>query len=323
MHHRRHDSDELCEPGASLYAQTLRAGRVRHEQAAELPCLVDSGLLQPDVNDTDWLLPVSPAIALPRLLHAIEENVATHRRKESELAAVFGPLMDLDARRRAPAGESSGLVLKGVESITSAILGVAAESSEVFLIRRGKRFAEALDDGLRADLVVLGRGGRVRTLYQHTMRHSSVVASHFERYAPYDFEARSLDHLPDRLFLFDRKVAYVPVDDDPDSYLALELRHPTMVRYLVTMFQELWQLAVPLYPHTEPLPASDGITARQRAIAELLVEGETDARIAERLGMNVRTCRAHIAKLATTLGSENRAQLGYLIGKSGLLDREG
>jgi DNA-binding NarL/FixJ family response regulator len=44
--------------------------------------------------------------------------------------------------------------------------------------------------------------------------------------------------------------------------------------------------------------------------------------IADRLGMNVRTARVHIAKLAVTLGSESRAQLGYLIGRSGILDRD-
>ncbi|MFE2098822.1 helix-turn-helix transcriptional regulator, partial [Streptomyces sp. NPDC059468] len=36
----------------------------------------------------------------------------------------------------------------------------------------------------------------------------------------------------------------------------------------------------------------------------------------------VRTARVHIAKLATTLGSDSRAQLGYLIARSGILERE-
>ncbi|MDX3371793.1 helix-turn-helix transcriptional regulator, partial [Streptomyces sp. ME02-6987-2C] len=69
-------------------------------------------------------------------------------------------------------------------------------------------------------------------------------------------------------------------------------------------------------------PTLNGITPRQRAIAALLVEGHTDTDIADRLGMNVRTARVHIAKLAATLGSESRAQLGYLIGQSGILDQE-
>jgi DNA-binding NarL/FixJ family response regulator len=52
------------------------------------------------------------------------------------------------------------------------------------------------------------------------------------------------------------------------------------------------------------------------------VEGHVDEAIARRLGMNVRTCRAHIAKLATALGSGSRAQLGYLIAQSGILSQE-
>lgn len=38
--------------------------------------------------------------------------------------------------------------------------------------------------------------------------------------------------------------------------------------------------------------------------------------------MNVRTCRAHVAKLAAALGSNSRAQLGYLIARSGILEEE-
>lgn len=80
----------------------------------------------------------------------------------------------------------------------------------------------------------------------------------------------------------------------------------------------------PRHPLTEQVsyePTPVGITGVQRSIAKLLIEGYVDEAIARRLGMNVRTCRAHIAKLATTLGSGSRAQLGYLIAQSGILDQ--
>ncbi|MHA4818538.1 helix-turn-helix transcriptional regulator, partial [Streptomyces aculeolatus] len=48
--------------------------------------------------------------------------------------------------------------------------------------------------------------------------------------------------------------------------------------------------------------------------------GHLDEAIARRLGMNVRTCRAHIAKLCTALGSDSRTQLGYHIAHSGIVD---
>ncbi len=77
-----------------------------------------------------------------------------------------------------------------------------------------------------------------------------------------------------------------------------------------------------MHPEAVQPPTLNGITPRRRAIASLLVEGHTDAVIGDRLGMNVRTARVHIAELAATPGSESRAQLGYLIGQSGILDQE-
>lgn len=102
--------------------------------------------------------------------------------------------------------------------------------------------------------------------------------------------------------------------------VALELRHEGLVQYLVGVFDQFWLHGVPWEEEIPYSPSVDGIGGVQRSIAKLLVEGHVDEAIARRLGMNVRTCRAHIAKLAATLGSGSRAQLGYLIAQSGILE---
>ncbi|MFF5703100.1 LuxR C-terminal-related transcriptional regulator [Streptomyces sp. NPDC012794] len=51
----------------------------------------------------------------------------------------------------------------------------------------------------------------------------------------------------------------------------------------------------------------------------LLVAGHTDEAIARRLGTSRRTVAAHVSRIAATLQSRSRAQLGYLIATSGLL----
>ncbi|GHE46089.1 hypothetical protein GCM10017771_66780 [Streptomyces capitiformicae] len=102
----------------------------------------------------------------------------------------------------------------------------------------------------------------------------------------------------------------------------MEIRHPALVAYLVTVFDRLWHLALPMYSQAVQQPSENGITPRQRSIAALLIEGHTDTTIADRLGMNVRTARLHISKLVETLGSDSRAQLGYLVAPSGILKRE-
>ncbi|MFE0174674.1 LuxR C-terminal-related transcriptional regulator [Streptomyces sp. NPDC059002] len=319
--HGPHSAEELCETGSAVYARALGEGRIAAEDAEEAPCLVDLGLLHPDLDDLRWLRPTAPTVALPRLLRTIEDRVADQRGREEKLKAAFEPLMALDAQLSSAAEEAPAItVLDGLERINSAIDRAMGEAREEFLAVQpgGTRPPETLAEALPRDQALLSRGCRMRTLYQHTTRHSLPVLGYFEQLAG-DAEARTLDEVTDRLFVFDRTVAFIPASKDRS--LALELRHPALVEYFATTFWRLWRLATPMWPQAAPQLSENGITPRQRAIAGLLIEGLTDAEIATRLGMNVRTARVHIAKLGATLGSGSRAQLGYLIGQSGMLDR--
>ncbi len=318
-------AQEVCATGLELYARALHERYVSSADAADVPCLLDAGLLHPSVDDLDRLEPVAPAVALHRLLRASEERIASERRREEQLAEAFAELMRVDGRPTAAADNRAIIVLSGVERINRAITEAMAEASdEVLCVQpnvhyNDRRGQAAQSIALDRDQALLDRGGRIRTLYQHTQRHLPIVIARYEQLSG-DAEARSLDEVTDRLIVVDRTVAFVPAD--PDATHALEIRHPALVTYLATTFDRLWRLATPMYPEAVRQPTLNGITPRQRAIASLLIEGHTDAVIADRLGMNIRTARVHIAKLAATLGSESRAQLGYLIGQSGILDQE-
>lgn len=314
-----HRAEELCEAGANLYARALTEGRVPHDEADAAPCLIDSGLLRPDAGDARWLLPTPPSVALPRLLRTSERRVAAERDRQVRLAAVFESLMTVDAARVSGPESAAIIVLEGFPRIDAALDSTIAESREEILTVQpgGKRSEAVLSQALNREQPVVARGVRMRTLYQHTSRHSLPVLGHFERLQG-DVQVRTLDEVTERLIVVDREVAFIP--GSKDRSVALELRHPGLVDYLVTTFERLWSLATPMYPYAAPESKKNGITTRQRAIAQLLIEGFNDAVIAERLGMNIRTARVHIAKLADLLGSESRAQLGYLIGRSGILD---
>ncbi|MFF3642773.1 helix-turn-helix transcriptional regulator [Streptomyces sp. NPDC002564] len=290
--HLLHAVEELCEAGLHVYTRALHGGRIHHSEARAVPCLVDLGLLRPDLVDLQWLRPAAPAA-----LHDLCGVLGTD---------VEGPTLT---------------VLDGLDQINSAIDRAMYDVTDEFLAVQpgGTRPPETLAEVFPRDQAILTRGCRMRTLYQHTTRHSLPVLAYFEQLEG-DTEARTLDEVTDRLFVFDRTVAFIPASKD--RTIALELRHPALVEYFATTFWRLWRLATPMWPQAAPQPSEGGITARQRAIAGLLVEGLTDAEMADRLGMNIRTARVHIAKLAATLGSSSRAQLGYLIGQSGLLDRE-
>nr|WP_237536620.1 LuxR C-terminal-related transcriptional regulator [Streptomyces sp. SID5785] len=313
----------MCDDGLRLYSRALREGRIVRGEAEPAPCLEVFGLLRDDTDDPGWLRPVAPAVALPRMLRAVEEDIVRQRDRGERIAAAFAPLIDLDAQRAAVPDSPMIRVLLGFQRINDAIAEAAAISSrEVLTVQPGGRPPELLGSALGVEQPVLARGGRMRTLYQHPTRHSAPVLAHYEQLTG-DVQVRTLDEVTERLVMLDRAVAFIPANQD--RTVALEIRHPALITYLATTFERLWRLATPMFPSPEDLgaePASDGITTRQRTIATLLVEGHTDAVIAERLGMNIRTVRVHIAKLAATLGSDSRAQLGYLIGRSGILEQQ-
>ncbi|WP_121708636.1 helix-turn-helix transcriptional regulator [Streptomyces sp. E5N91] len=317
MHH--HGTEELCDAGLEIYARALREGHLPSAAVAAAPCLIDNGVLHPTIDDLDRLEPVPPTVMLQRLLRSSEDRIAGERRRGQRLADVFEPLIRLERPTSSGEETPSLRLLHGKERTGRAITEAMAEGRDQLmaiqphdgLVAPPFHYHEA---ALQRDQAFLDGGGRVRALYQHTVRHAPLIIGRYERLTG-DVEARTLDEVIDRLILFDRTVAFIPANTD--RTMALELRHPALISYLVTVFERLWRLAIPL---TAPLPDTgiEGISHREQSIAALLAEGHQDAVIAERLGISVRTARAHIARLSETLGAASRTQLGVRIAQAGL-----
>ncbi|MEV6125054.1 LuxR C-terminal-related transcriptional regulator [Streptomyces sp. NPDC052077] len=319
--HPVHGPEEVCAAGMRLYRQALKDGHLAAPDADAAPCLLTSGLLHPAPLHSGILEPAPPVTALHGLLRASGRRIADERRREERLVEEFGPL--LDEMSDTGASTTALLPVSGKEQISRAIAEALSQATEQALTIQpylGSNAPPVQDSerSLARDQAFLDRGGRIRTLYQHTHRHAPHVLARYERLTG-DVQARTLDEVTERLIVVDDTVAFIPAS--PDRSSALEIRHPALIAYFTNTFDRLWQLAVPMHPRAVRQATLNGVTPRQRAIANLLVEGHTDTVIADRLGMNVRTARVHIAKLAATLGSESRAQLGYLIGRSGILEQ--
>jgi DNA-binding NarL/FixJ family response regulator len=290
---------------------------VPRRDAEPVPCLLELALLHPDPDDMDWLVPTSPQEVMTRLLRGVYDEVSASQRRVGSAVAAFEWYAGLGPRpRTAPAEGSAIRVLDGLSRIQAAMdEATEACTTEVLTVQPGGiRPEHELTEGLHRALALRARGVRMRDLYTHVARHGQGLLNYLELMGG-AVQARTLDEVIDRLILFDRTVAFIPAN--ADRTLALELRHPALVEYLVTVFERLWRLAIPL---TAPLPDTgiEGISHREQSIAALLAEGHQDAVIAERLGISVRTCRAHIARLSETLGAASRTQLGVRIAQVGL-----
>ncbi|MET9778697.1 helix-turn-helix transcriptional regulator [Streptomyces sp. NPDC006367] len=313
-----HGADRLCAAGDRLYSRAVRHGRVPRADAGPVPCLLELALLHPDPDDMDWLVPASPQEVMTRLLRGVYDEVSASQRRVGSAVEAFARYAGLGDRVRDPAGtEGTAIrVLDGLARIQAAMdEATQACTTEVLTVQPGGiRREHELAEGLHRALALRGRGVRMRDLYTHVARHGQGLLTYLELMGD-AVQARTLDEVVDRLILFDRTVAFIPAN--PEHTMALELRHPALITYLITVFERLWRLAIPL---TAPLPDTgvEGVSHRERAIAALLAEGHQDAAIAERLGISVRTARAHIARLSETLGATSRTQLGVRIAQAGL-----
>ncbi|MDX2596170.1 MULTISPECIES: helix-turn-helix transcriptional regulator [Streptomyces] len=314
-----HGADRLCDAGDRVYSRAVRRGRVPRTDADPVPCLLELALLHPDPDDMDWLVPTSPQEVMTRLLRGVYDEVRESQRRVGSAVSAFEWYAGLGRQLQALSAPGEGTALRVLDGLSriQAAMDEATEActSEVLTVQPGgiRREAE-LTEGLHRALTLRGRGVRMRDLYTHVARHGQGLLNYLELMGD-TVEARTLDEVIDRLILFDRTVAFIPANTE--RTMALELRHPALVEYLVTVFERLWRLALPL---TAPLPDTgiEGISHRERSIAALLAEGHQDAVIAERLGISVRTCRAHIARLSDTLGAASRTQLGVRIAQVGL-----
>ncbi|MFJ2608697.1 response regulator transcription factor [Streptomyces sp. NPDC091279] len=312
-----HGADRLCAAGDRVYSRAVRRGRVPRRDAEPVPCLLDLALLHPDPDDMDWLVPTSPQEVMTRLLRGVHDEFSASQRRMGSAVAAFERYAGLGPSVPPAGGEGAAIrVLDGLARIQAAMdAATEACTREVLTVQPGGiRPEHELTEGLHRALALRARGVRMRDLYTHVARHGQGLLTYLELMGD-AVQARSLDEVSDRLILFDRTVAFIPAN--ADRTLALELRHPALVGYLATTFDRLWRLATPL---TVPLPDTgiEGISHREQSIAALLAEGHQDAVIAERLGISVRTCRAHIARLSETLGAASRTQLGVRIAQAGL-----
>ncbi|MFE7576780.1 LuxR C-terminal-related transcriptional regulator [Streptomyces sp. NPDC057521] len=311
-----HGTDELCDEAVGLYARALTQGRILRSAAAEVPCLAEHALLTADPRDNAWLRPVPPTSALARLLHPLARDILDQVRTADLLARTLDTLSAL-------ADEPADLAIRvvaGQSAIQAAIDASLREANdEVLTVQPGStRSPEIIRVALASTLPVVRRNVRLRHIYQHSARYGSGLKGYLAQLPDDLLQVRTMERATDRLMIFDRKVAYLPAN--PDRSAALEIRHPGLVRYLAQLYDVLWAHATPF---GEPLPAATPgapVTAVQQSIARLLIDGCTDQTAAEKLGISVRTCRAHIAKLMHTLNATSRTHLGALLVQSRLAE---
>jgi hypothetical protein len=288
--------------------------------------LVELGLLTADRGSTRYL-PVDPVTVQSRIVSPLGNEGSRLLQESSSWAKAFAPVFQ--AWRRAPASSESSIMIlhddpvgTGRSRIDSYIAGLVADCEDEVLTAQPQagRDAETLAAATVRDTAMLERGTRMRTLYQHSARRSAITTDYVAAVTERGAEVRTLDEFFNRMIVFDHRIAVIPGKQE-DLNTAVVIREPSVVDYLVDVFERAWERGRPFTSRDTGMLRD--IAAEQRAMTiRMLIEGHADPVSAKRLGVSPRTYAGYVADLKHEYEAETRFQLGYVMGSQGVSGRE-
>lgn len=181
------------------------------------------------------------------------------------------------------------------------------------------RFALRLQETARVEVLTLGeppvpprepaRGVRRRAIYDHGWLDSPErLAAAGEAAARLGERSRVLAEAPLTLLAVDRAAALVR-----DGETALVLRSSALLDGLLSLWELLWQRALPLYPGGPAEGRGGGLSDDDERLLALSASGLTDRAIARRLGVAQRTVERRMRRIMNTLGARTRFQAGLRV----------
>lgn len=274
------------------------------------------GLVQHEPESDLWVAE-EPSSAQSRIVTPLSYQGAKLIEESSEWARALGVLTQ--AWRKSPQSQAHGpfTYLRG-PAIEPYIGSLVAECEEEMLTAQpqsGRHANRSRTTIAMRDSALLERGARMRTLYQHSARRSPATRRYVAEVAAHGGEVRTLDEFFNRMIVIDRRVAVIPNQDDLS--VAVAIREPAIVAYLVDVFERSWERARPFTSREDSLMRD--IAAEQRAMTvRMLIEGHADQVSAKRLGVSPRTYAGYVADLKAEYDVETRFQLGYVMGQAGV-----
>ncbi|GAA2132565.1 LuxR family transcriptional regulator [Nocardioides bigeumensis] len=280
--------------------------------------LLELGLLLHD-PDAKRYRPVDPASVQARVVAPMSQKGAELINESAQWAQSFGALAQ--AWRRSPAASRGPMTeLRGLDTINSYIVSVVAGAETELLTAQPQatRTAAAVAKAAERDIAALDRGLKMRTLYQHSARRMAATHKYVLAVERRGAEVRTLDEFFNRLIVVDRRIAIIPGSSGP---LAMAIREPMIVEYLVDLFERHWERARPYINREQKLMRE--VAKEQRAMTiRMLIEGHADPASAKRLGVSPRTYAGYISDLKVEYDAETRFQLGYTMGRLGVAGEE-
>lgn len=312
---------------AELYESAVENGRVEPDdpriatRSSDRPAfdlLVDLGLLILDPEMKAYR-PVDPSAVQARVVAPMGQEAVHLLEESSRWSEVFTGLGQ--AYRRSVGARHPVTEIRGLANINRYLSATIEDARSELLTAQPTRGRStgSLENANERDIRAVQRGVSMRTLYQHSARRSVAIKEYVDRLAPYGAHVRTLEEFFNRMIVIDRGVAIVPGAEG--NQVAIAIHEPSLVAYLVDVFERYWERARPYDDRAESTARNIAEDVRNMTV-RMLVEGHSDPASAKRVGVSTRTYAGYIASLKDEYGVQTRFQLGFAMGQHQQHDHE-
>lgn len=316
----------LAHPQEGVAELRGRLGLGEEEMGTALDHLSELALVRPSAEDPRQLHAVGPHLGMEILLARQQADLAS---RQTELAAMqqrveisraaAARLISEFASDKLGASEAGVLHLDGIDNIRDYLTKINSEVKEEFLAFApgGPQTPQNLEASRPLNQRLLERGVRMRTIYLDSIRNAPASVTHAEWLTSLGGEVRTVPSLPNRMIIYDRRVAIIAADYGNTAAGAAVISAQGIVVTLCALFESTWEDALPL-----GVPAQRGageLTPQHAEALRLLAQGHTDQAVANRLGVSARTARRIATDLMVHLDARSRFQAGVIANQRGYL----
>ncbi|MFE9795365.1 LuxR C-terminal-related transcriptional regulator [Streptomyces goshikiensis] len=311
----------LAAPRDGVKALAARLGVSETDVRRSLDTLSELALIRPSYDHAGELRAVSPEVGMEILMARQQAELAAQQLRIEASRAAAAQLI-AEYADLSPAAASPGVEqLVGLDEIRNRISGLAhgLQTELMSFAPGGGHRPETLEASKPNDAALLGRGVRMRSLFQDSVRNSQSTVAYATWLSELGGEIRTAPDLPTRMMIFDGTTAVIPVSSEDSAAGAVVLTGHGTLTALCALFENVWAGARTLGTSEER--DEGGLSSQERTVIRLLAQGLTDEAIAKRLAVSPRTARRLANGLMERLGAASRFEFGVRAVQRGWLPR--
>ncbi|MDX3132242.1 helix-turn-helix transcriptional regulator [Streptomyces europaeiscabiei] len=169
------------------------------------------------------------------------------------------------------------------------------------------------------DTRCLRRGVRIRNVVLREALDHPPTVGYLRDLTSLGAQIRVADTIAERLLVYDRRTALVPVDPADTRRGALLAREAGLVANILALFEKIWDQATDLTVLIDERAGAEGggLSEMEQQVLEAMCHVGKDESGARSLGVSVRTYRRHVADVLRILGATSRAHAALLARERG------